>query len=174
MFLHGFPKSDNAEHHAGREEGAAIHLGCFWNCRRKLWRRRCRSACYWRCAVSKIIESLRGDLTALHEAGAIGKVTMARVRRALLVPGAGVQRCRHQAPARRAEIQLADARTPPAHYHLDCAQVGARRNPSHGTRAQTAQRHRRQGLAGHYSNKANRSAILIAARCKHGYDLQTT
>jgi len=26
--------------------------------------------------VSKIIESLRGDLTALHEAGAIGKVTM--------------------------------------------------------------------------------------------------
>lgn len=26
--------------------------------------------------MSKIIESLRGDLTALHEAGAIGKVTM--------------------------------------------------------------------------------------------------
>jgi len=26
--------------------------------------------------VSKIIESLRGDLAALHEAGAIGKVTM--------------------------------------------------------------------------------------------------
>ena len=26
--------------------------------------------------MSKIIESLRGDLAALHEAGAIGKVTM--------------------------------------------------------------------------------------------------
>ena len=26
--------------------------------------------------MSKIIESLRGDLTALHQAGAIGKVTM--------------------------------------------------------------------------------------------------
>lgn len=36
-----------------------------------------RQAFYWRCIVtSKIIESLRGDLTALHEAGAIGKVTM--------------------------------------------------------------------------------------------------
>nr|WP_154211318.1 MULTISPECIES: DNA-binding transcriptional regulator [Gammaproteobacteria] len=37
---------------------------------------RCSPVCYWRCIVSKIIESLRGDLAALHEAGAISKVTM--------------------------------------------------------------------------------------------------
>jgi putative transcriptional regulator len=39
-------------------------------------RRRCRQACYWRCNVSRIIESLRDDLAALHEAGAVTKVTM--------------------------------------------------------------------------------------------------
>nr|WP_249434202.1 DNA-binding transcriptional regulator [Enterobacter bugandensis] len=39
-------------------------------------RRRCSRVFYWRCIVSKIIESLRGDLAALQEAGAISKVTM--------------------------------------------------------------------------------------------------
>src|SRR3546814_16799738 len=49
---------------------------CFWNCPQRLCRRRCGLVFYWRCIVSKIIESLRGDLAALHEAGAISKVTM--------------------------------------------------------------------------------------------------
>ena len=38
----------------------------------------CRPGDYWRCIVSKIIESLRGDLIKLHKAGAIDKVTMCR------------------------------------------------------------------------------------------------
>lgn len=49
---------------------------CSWNCLPKPCRRRCSRVFYWRCIVSKIIESLRGDLAALQEAGAIGKVTM--------------------------------------------------------------------------------------------------
>lgn len=49
---------------------------CSWNSPLKPYRRRCNPACYWRRIVSKIVESLRGDLAALPESGAISKVTM--------------------------------------------------------------------------------------------------
>jgi hypothetical protein len=44
------------------------------------------------CVMSKIIESLRGDLAALQKAGAIGKVTMREFDAICPPPGAGVQR----------------------------------------------------------------------------------
>uniref|UniRef100_A0A1I7YH48 HTH cro/C1-type domain-containing protein n=1 Tax=Steinernema glaseri TaxID=37863 RepID=A0A1I7YH48_9BILA len=57
VFLHGFSKSEKGN--ITQDEKKALQL-----------------TCYWRCIVSKIIESLRGDLATLQEAGAIDKVTM--------------------------------------------------------------------------------------------------
>ena len=54
----------------------SVAATCSWSCPPRPCRRRCNRLCYWRCVVSKIIESLRGDLAALHEVGAISKVTM--------------------------------------------------------------------------------------------------
>lgn len=50
---------------------------CSSTCRLRVWPGRWQSVFCWRCIVaSKITESLRDDLAALHEAGAISKVTM--------------------------------------------------------------------------------------------------
>lgn len=76
VFLHGFPRATRRTSRRTRGRRCNSPARCSWNCPPKLCRRRCSRAFYWRCIVSKIIESLRGDLAALHEAGAIGKVTM--------------------------------------------------------------------------------------------------
>lgn len=78
VFLHGVPKSDKANITQDEKKALQFAGKVFQakSCPRKPWRRRCRLACYCRCVVSKIIESLRGDLAALHEAAAISKVTM--------------------------------------------------------------------------------------------------
>ena len=76
VFLYGFPKNDKANITQDERRRCNSQARCSWNCPRKPCRKHCRPACYWRCIVSKIIESLRGDLAALHEVGAISKVTM--------------------------------------------------------------------------------------------------
>jgi putative transcriptional regulator len=75
VFLYGFPKSDKAN--ITQDEKKLQFAGkVFLELSAEALSKALQSACYWRCIVSKIIESLRGDLAALHEAGAISKVTM--------------------------------------------------------------------------------------------------
>ncbi len=66
VFLHGFPKSDKSN--ITQDEKKALQFAEVSNCSQFA---RCESEVH-----EQIIESLRGDLAALREAGAISKVTM--------------------------------------------------------------------------------------------------
>jgi putative transcriptional regulator len=100
--------------------------------------------------VSKIIESLRGDLAALHEVGAISKVTM-REFDAICPPpvrefsGADIKRLREALKFSQPVFAL--------HLHTTASTVRKweqGETPSGRAGPQAAQCHRRQGLAGHY------------------------
>ncbi len=76
VFLHGFSKSDKAN--VTQDEKKALQFAgkVFMEPSAEALSMALQSGLLLRCIVSKIIESLRGDLAALHEAGAISKVTM--------------------------------------------------------------------------------------------------
>ena len=72
----GSPRATKRTSRRTKRRHCNLPARCSWNCLPTLCQRLCSRACYWRCIVSKIIESLRGDLAALHDAGVIGKMTM--------------------------------------------------------------------------------------------------
>src|SRR5690606_24421512 len=72
----GSPRARRGTSRRMRRKRCSLSVSCSWAWPLKPCSRHCRLTCYWRCIVSKIIESLRGDLATLQEAGAIDKVTM--------------------------------------------------------------------------------------------------
>ncbi|WP_442757315.1 hypothetical protein [Pseudomonas gingeri] len=70
--------------------------------------------------TSKIIESLRGDLAALHDAGVIDQVTM-REFDAICPPPVREFSATDQVPASGITVQPARIRASPAHHGIDRA-----------------------------------------------------
>ncbi len=149
VFLYGFPKNDKANITQDEKKALQFAGKVFLELSAEALSKHCRPACYWRCIVSKIIESLRGDLAALHEVGAISKVTMRKFDAICPPPvrefgAADIKRLREALNSASRCSRFTCTPQP-----RRCA-MGARRDSPGRSGPQAAQRHCRQGLAGHH------------------------